>query len=317
MSSRWTTKAARTARMHRGQRISSLQWRPGAEITVGPFILTYRLVESHVPVEADPSPGAGSRAASDISRAVVRSAAGAVQGDPGVRPDDAGDRVSRDRRRQRQFRLGRSPAHLRRRQEEHPRHRHRGQQKSLLEVRPSLPQLANSRSRAHPLELDFDARQHLGLPRLRQPRDGAQSRQGPTRRAEVHFPGVWRADGVGDLHAASDDVFQSLDREAKRIGWDEMWIAGRVIAIRKTDDERYVIAYRASSESEANNNSPDRDRFIVARYLQICHRLSGVELPRRPPEVPPRASAVDGGRQLLRGRTKRSTGTSSRRAARC
>ncbi len=64
--------------------------------------------------------------------------------------------------------------------------------------------------------------------------------------------------------------FSSIDREAKRIGWEDMWITGRVIAIRKTDDERYVIAYRAASESEADNNSQDRDRFIVARYVQIA-----------------------------------------------
>ncbi|MGE3917408.1 MAG: FHA domain-containing protein, partial [Hyphomicrobiaceae bacterium] len=35
------------------------------------------------------------------------------------------------------------------------------------------------------------------------------------------------------------DVFRSFDKEAKRIGWDEMWVHGLVLGIRKTDDERY------------------------------------------------------------------------------
>lgn len=65
------------------------------------------------------------------------------------------------------------------------------------------------------------------------------------------------------------DVFRSFDQEAKRIGWDDMWVDARVIAIRKTDDERYVIAYRVPSEVEGNVPSDQRDRFIVARFLHI------------------------------------------------
>ncbi|MFM2423404.1 MAG: hypothetical protein RL291_1934, partial [Pseudomonadota bacterium] len=66
----------------------------------------------------------------------------------------------------------------------------------------------------------------------------------------------------------SKDVFQSLDVEAKRIGWGDMWITGRVVGIRKTDDERYVVAYRLSQRSGATDDN--RDRFIVARYVQLA-----------------------------------------------
>ena len=39
------------------------------------------------------------------------------------------------------------------------------------------------------------------------------------------------------------DVFDAIDREADRIGWDSMVRPARVHAIRKTDDGRYAIAY--------------------------------------------------------------------------
>ncbi len=66
------------------------------------------------------------------------------------------------------------------------------------------------------------------------------------------------------------DVYRSFDVEAKRIGWDDMWIYGQVVGLRKTDDERYVIAYRIPS-SHAPDTTPDqRERFIVARYAQLA-----------------------------------------------
>jgi pSer/pThr/pTyr-binding forkhead associated (FHA) protein len=65
------------------------------------------------------------------------------------------------------------------------------------------------------------------------------------------------------------DVFASFDAEAKRIGWGDMWVHGQVLGIRKTDDERYVIAYRVPNEFAPGASRADRERFIVARYLQI------------------------------------------------
>lgn len=73
------------------------------------------------------------------------------------------------------------------------------------------------------------------------------------------------------------DVFRSFDREARRIGWDDMYLQGQVVGIRKTDDERYVIAYRAlrtdGSVNQANESPAERterERFVVARYVHIA-----------------------------------------------
>ena len=62
----------------------------------------------------------------------------------------------------------------------------------------------------------------------------------------------------------SGNVFAALDREAKRINWDQMYRYGRVRAIRKTDDGRYAIAYSRSTPTQ-------RDRaIIIARYVHIA-----------------------------------------------
>ncbi|MEZ5816161.1 MAG: FHA domain-containing protein [Hyphomicrobiaceae bacterium] len=66
------------------------------------------------------------------------------------------------------------------------------------------------------------------------------------------------------------DVFTSFDQEAKRIGWDEMWVYGQVLGIRKTDDDRYVVAYRVPNEFAPGASRADRERFMVARYLHLA-----------------------------------------------
>ncbi|MGD1911569.1 MAG: FHA domain-containing protein [Rivularia sp. (in: cyanobacteria)] len=62
----------------------------------------------------------------------------------------------------------------------------------------------------------------------------------------------------------SGKVFDSIDREAERIGWSQMLRYGRIRSIRKTMDGRYAIAY----------SIPDKNRrshgFIVGRYLHIA-----------------------------------------------
>lgn len=63
-------------------------------------------------------------------------------------------------------------------------------------------------------------------------------------------------------------VFDTMDAEAERIGWAGMWIAGRVVGIRKTDDERYVIAYRRASEGNADQGTA-RNQLLVARFVQL------------------------------------------------
>ena len=66
------------------------------------------------------------------------------------------------------------------------------------------------------------------------------------------------------------DVYRSFDVEAKRIGWDDMWLFGQVVGVRKTDDERFVIAYRVPSAHAPDLSAEQRERFIVGRYVQIA-----------------------------------------------
>ncbi|MDB9398694.1 FHA domain-containing protein [Microcystis aeruginosa CS-567/02-A1] len=57
------------------------------------------------------------------------------------------------------------------------------------------------------------------------------------------------------------NVFDSIDREVKRIGWNQIYRYGRVRAIRKTDDGRYCVAY---------SRAPGNYAFIVSRYLHLA-----------------------------------------------
>lgn len=60
------------------------------------------------------------------------------------------------------------------------------------------------------------------------------------------------------------NVFASIDREADRIGWRDIFRFGRVRAIRKTEDGRYAIAYSLTTENQ-------RDRaFLLARYVHLA-----------------------------------------------
>ncbi|MGB3189880.1 MAG: FHA domain-containing protein [Limnoraphis sp.] len=62
----------------------------------------------------------------------------------------------------------------------------------------------------------------------------------------------------------SQNVFDSIDREAQRINWEQIYRYGRVLGIRKTNDGRYAIAI---SRSRANK----RERaFILARYVHLA-----------------------------------------------
>lgn len=69
----------------------------------------------------------------------------------------------------------------------------------------------------------------------------------------------------------SQDVFAAIDRESERIGWDEIWRPGRVEAIRKTDDGRYVILY--SSPKEKKNSIY---KLMVAKYVHLAVGYPGV-----------------------------------------
>lgn len=60
------------------------------------------------------------------------------------------------------------------------------------------------------------------------------------------------------------NVFASLDRETRRIGWEQIYRHGRVRAIRKTEDGRYAIAYSRSTASQRDH------AFLVAKYVHLA-----------------------------------------------
>ncbi|HLO84576.1 MAG TPA: FHA domain-containing protein [Nostocaceae cyanobacterium] len=57
------------------------------------------------------------------------------------------------------------------------------------------------------------------------------------------------------------NVFDSIDREARRINWQNIYRYGRVRAIRKTEDGRYCIAY---------SRAPGDHAFLISRYLHLA-----------------------------------------------
>jgi pSer/pThr/pTyr-binding forkhead associated (FHA) protein len=71
----------------------------------------------------------------------------------------------------------------------------------------------------------------------------------------------------------ADHVFNSMDREAKRIGWERMLRYGSVRSIRKTEDGRYVIAYSATRPP-----GPPDYRFLLAKYVHLCTGYPAIKL---------------------------------------
>ncbi|HNB53139.1 MAG TPA: FHA domain-containing protein, partial [Anaerolineales bacterium] len=61
------------------------------------------------------------------------------------------------------------------------------------------------------------------------------------------------------------DVFAAVEQETARIGWERMWRFGRVRAIRKTDDDRYVIAYSQTRQGEGRVH-----RLILASFVHLA-----------------------------------------------
>lgn len=70
----------------------------------------------------------------------------------------------------------------------------------------------------------------------------------------------------------SGNVFASIDREAARIGWDQIYQYGRIRAIRQTDDGRYVIAYSRASAQRREYG------LIVARYVHLATGYPGIQI---------------------------------------
>src|SRR4028119_1798015 len=60
------------------------------------------------------------------------------------------------------------------------------------------------------------------------------------------------------------NVFDSVEREAKRIGWEKIFRYGSVRSIRKTADGRYAIAYSRTTTGRRDH------AFLIARYVHLA-----------------------------------------------
>lgn len=69
----------------------------------------------------------------------------------------------------------------------------------------------------------------------------------------------------------ADEVFASVEREARRVGWDGMWRQGRVRTIRQTDDGRYAALY-----SRMIPGGGSAYEVVVADYLHVAVGYPGV-----------------------------------------
>jgi len=65
------------------------------------------------------------------------------------------------------------------------------------------------------------------------------------------------------------NVFNSIDREAARIGWNQIFRYARVRSIRKTTDGRYAIAY--------SREGPRNYAFLVARHLHMATGYAAIQ----------------------------------------
>ena len=63
------------------------------------------------------------------------------------------------------------------------------------------------------------------------------------------------------------DVFDSLDREAARIGWPDIHVKAQVLGLRKTTDGRYAVAYKLWG-GEAVGEA--RNRYLVADVVHLA-----------------------------------------------
>jgi pSer/pThr/pTyr-binding forkhead associated (FHA) protein len=70
------------------------------------------------------------------------------------------------------------------------------------------------------------------------------------------------------------DLSAGVEREAARIGWAQMRVAGRALALRKTDDGRYAVAYRVGADVAEGDA---RNRFLVARHVHVATGWPAVE----------------------------------------
>jgi pSer/pThr/pTyr-binding forkhead associated (FHA) protein len=71
----------------------------------------------------------------------------------------------------------------------------------------------------------------------------------------------------------SGDVFRAVDREAHRIGWERIFRQGRGLALRKTDDGRYLVAYQTTNE-----RGQEEPRFALAPFVHLAMGYPGIRI---------------------------------------
>ncbi len=71
----------------------------------------------------------------------------------------------------------------------------------------------------------------------------------------------------------SEDAFRAVEREVRRIGWDRIFRYGRALAVRKTDDGRYVVTYTWTDE-----RGQSLQQFAVARYVHLAMGYPGIRI---------------------------------------
>jgi pSer/pThr/pTyr-binding forkhead associated (FHA) protein len=84
---------------------------------------------------------------------------------------------------------------------------------------------------------------------------------------------LWQVFSEPDLSETytpkSQNVFDSIDRETKRINWEQIYQYGSIRAIRKTDQGRYAIAY---SKGKGNYG------FALGTYTHLALGYPGIRL---------------------------------------
>jgi pSer/pThr/pTyr-binding forkhead associated (FHA) protein len=71
----------------------------------------------------------------------------------------------------------------------------------------------------------------------------------------------------------SGDLFKAVEREAHRIGWDHIFHYGKALAIRKTDDGRYAVAY-----TWANEHGQAQQQISIARYVHLAMGYPAIKI---------------------------------------
>jgi len=71
----------------------------------------------------------------------------------------------------------------------------------------------------------------------------------------------------------SGDVYESIDREAERIGWSQITRMGRVHCIRQTDDGYYAVLYTVRKR-----NGGYAGKVMLARYVHVSVGYPGTRV---------------------------------------